>query len=168
MGQYDLAISGFQELLSRYPDDPQAHEAQRLLRRHRRGGDVRDQLHVLARRETGDEVVELEHEPDVLAAVAGQLAFVRGGEIVVEEVDLPAGGRVEAAQDVEQRGLAAARRAQDHDELAPAEIQVHGAQRVHFDLAHAIDLGEAPGPEHRRVTGAHSLRRHRLRRCHAG
>ena len=28
------------------------------------------------------------------------------------------------------------------------EVEVDAAQRVHLDLAHAVDLGEAPGDEH--------------------
>ena len=47
------------------PDQPQ-----RLLGAHRVRGDLGHQRDVLARRETRDEVVELEDEPDVLAPIA--------------------------------------------------------------------------------------------------
>ncbi|MEO8418232.1 MAG: hypothetical protein ABI475_05860 [Methylophilaceae bacterium] len=47
-----------------------------LLRRHRAAGDVGYQRHVLARGEAGDQVVELEHEADVVAPVFGQPAIV--------------------------------------------------------------------------------------------
>ena len=51
---------------------------------------------------------------------------------------------VDAAQQVEQRGLARARRAHDGDELAGLDIQVGAAQRAHSDLANVIRLDEVP------------------------
>ena len=70
---------------------------------------------------------------------------------------MPAGRHVEPAEDVEQRRLAAARRPEQHDELAAVEIQVDRAQRVHLDLAHAVDLLDPTGLEDglRRPSRAH-------------
>src|SRR5690606_24131757 len=72
------------------------------------GGDLGDEGDVLARGEGGDEVVELEDEADVGAAVGGERGVVVAGEVVVEEADGAGGGDVEAAEDVEQGGLARA------------------------------------------------------------
>ena len=70
--------------------------------------------------------------------------------MVVAVHDVPGGGGVEAAQDVEQRRLAAARRAQQHDELAGRQREVDTAQGVHRLCANRVDLRQAPGDEHRR------------------
>ena len=35
------------------------------------------------------------------------------------------------------------------------EVEVDAAQRLHLDLAHAVDLGEAPGAENRRDWNGH-------------
>ena len=106
------------------------------------------------RRQAGDQVVELEHEADVAAAVRGERRFVGARQIGVAVQHLAARRHVEAAEDVEQRRLAGARRPQQHDELSFVERQADLAQRVHVDLAHAIDLGELANIEERR--------RHRL------
>ena len=76
----------------------------------RQRGQARGERHVLRRRQVVDEVVALEHEGDVLAAVPGEVAPPErraGGR------DHAGHGHVEAAQEREQRGLAAARRAHD-------------------------------------------------------
>ena len=70
-------------------------------------GDLGDQGDVLARGQAGDQVVELEHEADVLAAVAGQRGVVGGGQVVVAVADGAGGRHVEPAEDVQQRRLAA-------------------------------------------------------------
>ena len=121
----------------------QPDHAQRLGGRHRLGGDVGDELDVLARGQAGNQVVELEHEADMLAAVLRQLALVGRGEIVIAIADGSRRGHVEAAEDVQQRRLAAARRPEHDDELGLKEVEIDAAQRVHVDLAHVVDLGQA-------------------------
>jgi len=98
--------------------------------------------------QAGDPVVELEHEPDVLAPEPRQRLVVGRGEVVVQIQQLPARGRVEAAEDVQQGRLAAARCAEQDDELAGGEIQIHLAQGVHFDLAHLVHLAHAAYAEY--------------------
>jgi len=61
---------------------------------------------------------------------------------------LSAGRDVESAEDVEQRRLAAPRWTEQHHELAAVEIEVDLAQRVHFDLADAVHLGDATRAEY--------------------
>ncbi len=53
--------------------------------------------------------------------------------------DRAAGGRVDAADEVEQRRLAGARRAEDRDELAALDGELVDVQRLDFDLAHLVD-----------------------------
>ena len=120
---------------------------QRVGRVHRPGGDVGDQRHVLPGRQAGNQIVELKHEADVLAAVAGERGVVEFGELLPAVEHRAAGGHVEPAQDIEQRALAAAGRAQQHDELAGVQIEVDAAERVHVDFAHVIDLRQSAGGE---------------------
>jgi len=46
-------------------------------------------------------------------------------------------------QFVQQRGFAAAGGPEQDEELALIKIEIDTAQRMHRDLAHAIDLGDA-------------------------
>jgi hypothetical protein len=119
------------------------YQPQRLLGRHRIGGELGDQRRVLERGEARDEVVELEYEADVLAPVARQAGVVEPRQLVVEEPGLAGRSGVEAAEDVEQRGLAAARRPEQHDQPAGIELQVEAAQGVHLDVAGPVDLAQA-------------------------
>ena len=66
-----------------------------------------------------------------MARVIGQLVVVHLGDVVAAE-EIAAGGRpVEAAQQVEQRALAGARRAHDRDVVALGHVERHAAERVH-------------------------------------
>jgi hypothetical protein len=63
-------------------------------------------------------------------------------------------GTVQPAENVEQRRLAAARRTQQHDELAAPDLQVDVAQCVDPQVAAAVHLRQAMDPEDRQVLGA--------------
>ena len=113
------------------------------------------QLDVLVDREVADEVEALEDEPDLAVADAGPLGEVevrhRPG---VEDVGA-AGGRVEQAQDREQRRLAAARRPRDRHVLAFLDVQVDPRQGVGLDLVGEEDLGESLEVDQRVVRSVH-------------
>jgi hypothetical protein len=108
----------------------QAHQGQGLLRPHGRPGDLGHRRHVLAGRQAGDQVVELEHEAHVIAPV-GSWLLVGGREVAVQVEHLPRRGRIQPAQDVQQGGFAAAGRPQQHHQFPRAELQVDAAQGVH-------------------------------------
>ena len=76
-----------------------------------------------------------------------------------------AGRHVEPAQDIEQRALAAARRAEQHDELAGVQIQVDAPQGVHVDLAHVVDLRQVAGGKNdvRHSIRTEAEKRHQLK-----
>ena len=61
---------------------------------------------------------------------------------------LAAGVSLEQAGDVEERGLARARRTGDRNELAFAHVQVERAQRMGFDEFGAVDLGDGLHVQH--------------------
>ena len=56
--------------------------------------------------------------------------------------DLAAGGGLEAAENVQQGGLARAGRPHDGDELADGELDVHPADGLHRDAVGPVDLHE--------------------------
>ena len=99
-------------------------------------GDLRDERDVLTRGETRDQIIELEYEPDVLAAIRRERAIAGSHQVVVAKPDDAARWRVEAAEDVEKRRLAAAGRPENDDELALEEVEIDALESGHSDLAH--------------------------------
>ncbi len=128
----------------------ESHELQRLLGCHGRIGNLRDQRDVLACGQAGNEVVELEDEPDVMTTVVGERRVAGGGQVAVLVDDPPRRRHVETAEDVEQGGLAAARGAEQHHELRCVDVEVDTAERFDCDFAHVLDLGHAARDEHHR------------------
>ena len=100
------------------------------------------QLDILHHVQLGQQVEELEHEPDLPVADGGKLPRRGVLDHHAVELDRAFGGRIQAAQDVHQRGLAAAGRADDRDELALLDVQGHVVQRADFLLAEAVDLAD--------------------------
>jgi len=91
------------------------------------------------------QVVELEHEADVAAAPVRELAAVHAVQALAFDLDLARRRRVEAADEIEQRGLARARRPHQRDEVALGDVEVDAVQ--HFDLLRSalVGLGESAG-----------------------
>src|SRR5512143_2861709 len=115
-------------------------------------GITRDLCHhrdILPRCEAWDQVIELEHETNMEPAVLRELLLRGPSEVFAAVSHLPLRCRVESAQDVQERGLPASRRTQQHNELAGQELEVHAAQGVHPHLAHLVDLGQAADSENR-------------------
>ena len=84
----------------------------------------------------------------MLAPVARQFRVVGVDEIVVAPHRLAGRGRIEPAENIEQRRFAGARRPQQHDEFALVDVEVDVAKRMHRDLAHDIDLRQPARAEH--------------------
>lgn len=90
------------------------------------------QLHVLLRGQGRHQVVELEHEADVLAASARKLARTHLLDVLAGDFDAAGGGRIQTADQVQQGGcLARARWAHQRDEVALRDVEVDPAQHVH-------------------------------------
>ena len=81
-------------------------------------GDGQREHDVLLRRQRRQQVERLEHEADVLAPQARQLAVLHVRDVHAGDRDGARAGRVEAGEQVHQRRLARARRAHDGGELA--------------------------------------------------
>jgi len=78
----------------------------------------------------GEEVEPLEHEAEVLAPEPGASSFRGPEDGGAAQFDRALGGRVEAGDEVEERGLAAAARAGDADDLARLEVEGHVVERA--------------------------------------
>src|SRR5262245_40969258 len=85
--------------------------------------DLGDQRHVLVGRQRGNEVIELENETDMIAAVGRQVALAETGKVEIPEEELAARRPVKTAHDVEQGRLAASRRPQENDDLAGRNVE---------------------------------------------
>ena len=78
-------------------------------------------LDVLDDRVLRQQVVRLKDEAEVGAADLGELVVVHPGDVDVAQEVVAAGRPVEAAEDVEERGLAGAGRPHEGDEVALVE-----------------------------------------------
>ena len=94
-------------------------------------GDALDQqreFDVFSRGEDGDEVEGLKDESDFDAAEGGEARRAEFGCIDTLDEDAAGGGLVDATDEVEQRGLAAAAGAGDGQELAGGDVEAGVAQ----------------------------------------
>ena len=118
----------------------QPHRCQHLIGIQRIAADLARQLHVLAGRQILHQVVELEDEADVVAAVLGELLAVERAHTRAIQHDGARGGRVHAAEHVQKRRLASPGRPHDDHEFALLNSEAHVAHGGHFHLAHLVDL----------------------------
>ena len=114
---------------------------------------VERQQHVLVRGHGREQVVGLEHEADVAAADRGQLLGVEPVRGVASDLQLARGRRQDAAEDRQQRGLAAARRAHEQRQLARIQRHLDALQHLEPGFALAEKLGDAFGREDRLAGG---------------
>ncbi len=93
--------------------------------------------------------MELVDEAQRAVAQRAALGLVEAGEVAARHLDAAGGGLVEPAEQVQQRALAAARRADDGHLLAAADLEVDRRQDGHVQLALNEGLGEPAGAQHR-------------------
>src|SRR3954447_7932931 len=85
-------------------------------------GELERQRDVLGRGEHREQVEELKDEADVVAPQFRQLRVVEAADVDAGDGDLTGGGRVEAGEDVHQRGLARARWTHHRGQLAGGDV----------------------------------------------
>src|SRR5690606_18670243 len=88
------------------------------------------QLDVALGRQYRQEVVELEDEADVPRAPAREAGAAEAADCRAADVDRAARRRVEATQQVEQRGLARPRRAHERQEITLRNVEIHALEHV--------------------------------------
>ena len=93
-------------------------------------GEEQGEGHVLQDVHRRQEVEKLENDPEVLPAVAGQRGLVGGVQGEVADEEFPGGRAIQAAEEVQQGGFAAAARAGDGGELALGDFEGQGVQRA--------------------------------------
>src|SRR4029079_6203724 len=103
------------------------------------------QLHVVQRGRARKQVEGLKDEPDLLIADAGQLVVVLLAHLLAVQQVAALARRVQAADQVHQRGLARARGPHDRDVLAAFDFDVDSAEGVDFLTAHHVGLPEVAG-----------------------
>ena len=111
----------------------ESDEPERIAGIHGVIGDLGDQCDVLARGETGNQVVELEDEADVQTTVRRELVRIGAGEILAAIRDLTRRAYIQSAKDVEQRRLAATGCAEQDDQLAFGQRDVDTTQSRDLD-----------------------------------
>ncbi len=126
---------------------PKSDERKRLFGRQRMVGDIRDKRDVFVGREAWHQIVELKHEPHMLSAVGREPLIIERCQFHVFEIDMAACRVVETTHDVEQRRLAAARRAEQHDHLSGPDFEVDAAQCVNLHLSRRVNLRKFVGAE---------------------
>jgi hypothetical protein len=95
-----------------------------------------------ARGQHRQQVEALEHEADVAGAPRRQFAAVEPREVDVADQDRAAVGVVEAADEVEQRRLAGARRAHQRVERAAGHRQVELVEHAQRFAGPLVGLGD--------------------------
>jgi hypothetical protein len=103
-------------------------------------------------------VERLEHEADRVAAQPGQGGLAHLVDTLPGQPQLTAGGPLQPAEQVQQRGLAAAARPHDGHRLATFDVQVDLVDRAHQRGALAVFLAQRAGAHQGRVVHASSLR----------
>ena len=109
-------------------------------------GDRERQRDVLGDVEQRDQVERLEDEAGPVAAQAGRLVVGQLADDLALEDDLAGRRLVEPAEQLEERGLARARRAHQGDELAGLDRQRDAAQGLDAGSAERVGLGQRRGP----------------------
>src|SRR5512136_2124203 len=85
----------------------------------------------------------------------GQLVLGHRADQLPVELVGPPGGRVEAPDEVHQRGLARPRRPHDGDELVPGDGERDAAERLDLLLVELVDLPEILDEDDVGVRNAH-------------
>ena len=106
------------------------------------------QAQVLLDVEAGNQVEELEHVADSAPSQQGALAFRTGGDVVALEPHRTRVRHVDAADEIEQGGLAAAAPPGDRHELARGEARARVPQHVATNAPFTIRLAQPVDSKH--------------------
>ena len=106
------------------------------------------QFDVLIHIEFVDEVEALEHKAYVALAELGALLLLEASHLGVEQLVAAARRVVQQTQNVQQRGLAAARRAHDGDKLAVLDFKGNTIESRSLDFFRAEDFAKIANSNH--------------------
>ncbi len=128
-------------VMDRLPGELLTVPARRLVAEPERQPDI------LGRGEGGEQIEELEDDPDVVAPEGR--ALLVGEAVNVDPLDRDRAliGRLEASQHVQQGALAASARPHDRDELACRDGERDAANRLTRRAADSVDLAKTGGDD---------------------
>ena len=106
--------------------------------------DKQRQLDVVDHREIAQQVELLKDEADLAVAQPGQRAVAMAVDPRAVELDLARARLVEQADEIEQRALAAARRAHHRNKLALGDVEIDVVERRRLDPLGAVQLAHLP------------------------
>jgi hypothetical protein len=116
--------------------------------------DEQGELDVLGGGEYGDEIEGLKDETDLPAAQGGEALWIQLGGVYAIDEDAAGGGLVDAADEVEEGGLAASTGTGDGEELAGGDVEVHVVEGADKAVVHGESAGDCfGGYELRRLVG---------------
>ena len=107
-------------------------------------GELERQQQVLLHGEEGDQVEELEDEPDAPPPEERAVALAERRDVGAVHHHRARGRQVDAADQVEERGLSRPAAADQHRDLALPDRGVHVAEDDALAVAFAVELGQAP------------------------
>src|SRR5262245_55061034 len=106
------------------------------------------QLDIFERAGACQEVKTLEDEAELLVTQIRERVAIQAVNVYASEEIVAARRGIQAANEVHERGLAGSGSSHHREHLAALDLQVDATQRMHFVMAHAIDLGDALDPDH--------------------
>lgn len=126
----------------------QPDHAQRLGRQHGMARDFGDEFDILACRQAWHQIVELEDEAHMVAAVARQARLTGVYQVVVFKPCCAGAGTVQPADDVEKCRLSGPRWPENDNELPGISFEIDATQRVNGSFAAAIHFAQPARAEH--------------------
>ena len=108
-------------------------------------GHARRQTDIFERIEFRQQMIRLKNETDAVVAEKRQLTPGECGEILPGKMDFTRVGRVESADEMEQRAFAGTGRAAQSQEFTAQHLEIDAAQHFERALAHGVSLGEGAG-----------------------
>jgi hypothetical protein len=109
----------------------------------RQAPDPERHRHIVLRAELGQQMVELVDETQVAVARLALLRRAQAGQILAIKQDPAGAGRVEPAEQMQQRALARARTADDGQGLAGPDVEVNTLQHGHVEPTFMEALAQA-------------------------
>ena len=103
----------------------QAHLIQHGVGIQRVAADLGGQLHIFPRGQVLHEVIKLEHEAHIIAAVSGQPLFIKAADLLAVQQDGALVAGIHASQHIQHGGFARTGRAEDYAELPLLDLKAH-------------------------------------------
>ncbi len=123
--------------------------------RHARGGlflgipaQEQGELHIFPNRHGWQEIEELKHDAERVAAVMGEFPLARAVKLEAIHPNLARGGRVETAEEVQQRAFAATAGTRDRGEIPRREVERDIVKRADHASARGIGSREMAEFDH--------------------